>query len=46
MCYFGEDVDELDADGKVSHAGVWYSSANDARFGLIVSGSPKVADKC
>ena len=43
--YFGEDVDEFDAEGKVSHPGVWHSGANDARFGLMVPGSPKVGDK-
>ncbi|MEI7656770.1 MAG: hypothetical protein WCK33_01750 [Phycisphaerae bacterium] len=43
--YFGEDVDEFDADGKVSHPGVWHSGMNGARFGLMLPGSPKVGDK-
>lgn len=43
--YFGEDVDEFDAAGKVTHPGVWHSGVNGARFGLMLPGSPKVGDK-
>jgi hypothetical protein len=43
--YFGEDVDEFDAEGKASHPGVWRSGENGARFGLMIPGAPKVGDK-
>jgi len=41
--YFGEDVDMYDANGKVTgHGGSWLSGVNDAKFGLIMPGKPKV----
>ncbi len=43
--YFGEDVDEFDAAGKVSHPGAWLSGVGGARFGLMMPGSPKVGDR-
>lgn len=43
--YFGEDVDWY-RDGKVTgHGGAWRSGVNGARFGLIMSGEPKVGEK-
>ncbi|CAN5699981.1 hypothetical protein BH11PLA1_BH11PLA1_03750 [soil metagenome] len=43
--YFGEDVDEFDGAGKVSHPGVWHSGVNGARFGLFMAAKPRVGDK-
>jgi hypothetical protein len=44
--YFGEDVDMYDANGKVkNHEGSWLSGVNDARFGLMMAGKPKVGDR-
>ncbi len=43
--YFGEDVDEFDADGKATHPGSWLSGVNGAHFGLMFPGNPKVGDK-
>jgi hypothetical protein len=41
--YFGEDVDTYDAQGKVTgHGGSWLSGVNDAKFGLMMPGKPKV----
>ncbi|MFM9994266.1 MAG: hypothetical protein ACKVU4_00535 [Phycisphaerales bacterium] len=46
--YFGEDVD-MYKDGKVSRsgaaAGAWRSGVNGARFGLLIPGRPKLADR-
>jgi len=43
--YFGEDVDEY-KNGKITgHGGSWLSGVNGARFGLMMSASPKVGDK-
>jgi len=42
-CYFGEDVDMYDKDGKVTgHEGSWLSGAGGARFGMLVPGKPVV----
>jgi len=44
--YFGEDVDMYDAEGKVTgHGGSWLSGVNDAKFGLMMPGKPKVGDR-
>lgn len=44
--YFGEDVDDYDASGKVvGHGGGWLSGADGARFGLFLPGGPKVGDR-
>jgi hypothetical protein len=44
--YFGEDVDVYDTDGKVkNHEGSWLSGVNDAKFGLMMPGKPKVGDR-
>lgn len=44
--YFGEDVDVYGADGKVkNHEGSWLSGVNEAKFGLMMPGKPKVGDR-
>jgi len=44
--YFGEDVDMYDADGKVTgHEGGWLSGVNNAKFGLMMPGKPKIASR-
>jgi hypothetical protein len=44
--YFGEDVDMYDAAGKVkNHEGSWLSGVNDAKFGLMMPGKPKMGDR-
>ena len=44
--YFGEDVDDYDASGKiVGHSGVWLSGVKGAKFGLIMPGKIKIGDK-
>ena len=44
--YFGEDVDMYDADGKVTgHEGGWLSGLDDAKFGLMMPGKPKVGSR-
>ncbi|OHB84630.1 MAG: hypothetical protein A2Z38_04630 [Planctomycetes bacterium RBG_19FT_COMBO_48_8] len=44
--YFGEDVDMYDADGKVTgHKGGWLSGLNNAKFGLMMPGKPKVGSR-
>jgi len=44
--YFGEDVDTYDENGKVkNHEGSWLSGVNDARFGLMMPGKPKVGHR-
>lgn len=43
--YFGEEVDEYDAAGNVSHPGAWISGLNGAHFGLFMPGEPKVGQK-
>ena len=43
--YFGEDVD-MYKDGKVvNHDGSWLAGVNDAKFGMMMPGKPKVGDK-
>jgi hypothetical protein len=44
--YFGEDVDMYNADGKVTgHEGAWLSGLNDARFGLMMPGKPRLGGR-
>jgi hypothetical protein len=44
--YFGEDVDDYDADGKVTgHGGSWLSGVGGAKFGLMMPGKPKVGNR-
>jgi hypothetical protein len=43
--YFGEEVDVFDDKGQVSHPGAWLSGVNGARFGLMMPGTPKLADR-
>ncbi len=44
--YFGEDVDDYDASGKiVGHGGGWLSGIKGASFGLIMPGKIKIGDK-
>ena len=44
--YFGEDVDMYDADGKVTgHEGGWLSGLDDAKFGLMMPGKPRVGSR-
>jgi hypothetical protein len=44
--YFGEDVDMYDAEGKVtSHEGGWLSGLNDAKFGLMMPGKPRLGSR-
>jgi len=45
VSYFGEEVDEFDGAGKVSHPGVWLSGVKGAHFGLMIPGNPKVGDR-
>jgi hypothetical protein len=43
--YFGEDVD-IYKDGKVvNHDGSWHSGVNGAKYGLVMSGVPRVGDR-
>ena len=43
--YFGEDVDNY-KDGKVvNHESEWRAGENGARFGLMITGSPRVGDR-
>jgi len=43
--YFGEDVD-MYKDGKIEgHEGSWLAGVNDAKFGMMMPGKPKVGDK-
>jgi hypothetical protein len=44
--YFGEDVDMYDAEGKVTgHEGGWLSGLNDAKFGLMMPGKPRLGSR-
>ena len=44
--YFGENVDDYDASGKiVGHSGQWLSGVKGAKFGLIMPGKIKIGDK-
>jgi len=44
--YFGEDVDMYDAAGKVtSHEGGWLSGVDNAKFGLMMPGKPKIGSR-
>jgi hypothetical protein len=44
--YFGEDVDMYDGNGKVTgHEGGWLSGLNEAKFGLMMPGKPKVGSR-
>jgi hypothetical protein len=45
LYYFGEDVDEYDKAGKVSHPGSWLSGEQGAKFGLMIPGDPKSGDR-
>ncbi len=41
--YFGEDVDTFDVKGNITgHEGSWLAGVNEARFGLMMPGQPKV----
>jgi len=40
--YFGEDVDLYKAGKVVAHEGAWAHGSNNARFGLMMPGSPVV----
>jgi len=43
--YFGEDVD-MYKDGKVvNHEGGWLAGVNGAKYGLAMSGSPRVGER-
>jgi hypothetical protein len=43
--YFGEDVD-IYQDGKiVNHGGGWLAGVNGAKYGLMMSGAPRVGDR-
>jgi hypothetical protein len=43
--YFGEDVD-MYKDGKIAnHDGGWLSGVNGAKYGLMMSGAPRVGDR-
>ena len=44
--YFGEDVDDYDASGKiVGHGGGWLSGVKGASFGLIMPGKVKIGGR-
>jgi len=44
--YFGEDVDTYDAKGNITdHEGSWLAGVEDAKFGLMMPGKPKVGDR-
>lgn len=45
LYYFGEDVDIYKNGKVVGHEGAWLAGVQGARFGLLVSGKPKVGDK-
>lgn len=43
MCYFGEDVDIYDAEGKVtSHSGAWRADGQTNLPGVLMPASPEV----
>jgi len=45
LYYFGEDVD-IYKDGKVvNHEGGWLSGAKGAKYGLVMSATPRVGDR-
>ncbi len=44
--YFGEDVDTYDAKGNITgHEGGWLAGVNNARFGLMIPGKPRVGER-
>lgn len=43
--YFGRDVDIYKNGRVIGHAGTWRAGVKGARFGLMMSGKPKVGDK-
>lgn len=45
LYYFGEDVDEYDKNGKVTHPGSWLAGEKGATFGLMIPGDPKPGDR-
>jgi len=45
LYYFGEEVD-IYKDGKVvDHEGAWMSGQNEARFGMLVPGHPRIGQR-
>lgn len=41
VCYFGEDVDEIEDGEVVGHSGQWRAGVDGARPGIIMPGKPR-----
>src|SRR5262249_45077123 len=42
VCYFGEEVDNIQSGGAIDHTGTWHAGEAGALPGILMPGSPRV----